>query len=54
MQVSNNGTSFEVTKRKLSQKESYIGIDIFIILSTIRSCLSVFYQVMKLDSLKEV
>ena len=30
MQVSNNGTSFEVTKRKLSRKESYIGLDIFI------------------------
>ena len=42
MQVSNNGTSFEVTKRKLS----HIGTAVFVIRFSC-SCFSVLYRVMK-------
>ena len=45
VQVSNNGTSFEVTKQILA----YIGIAIFVIKfnNFSCSCLSVLYRVMK-------
>ena len=45
VQVSNNGTSFEVTKRKLSYK----GIAIFVIKfnNSSCSCFSVLYRVSK-------